>query len=192
MKIRTILFILVIYIFTNCSIDKGKLQNVMMPKILEKELIDSIPLDIKDYTTKYFPGQADSLFSLYSCTNNENRGILYKGKPITGSLYIEIIPIDEYFCITRRIPAGKVNLQGYGEYEEFDDWTAVINKDGKVVVPFSTDYDSNNVKIIYRDSAKYINVSSGLSFNNYNAETGEKYTSSTDTATGNLEQEHLD
>jgi hypothetical protein len=163
----------------------------MMPKILEKELIDSIPLDIKNYTTKYFSGQADSLFSLYSCTNNENRGILYKGKPITGSLYIEIIPIDEYFCITRRIPAGKVNLQGYGEFEESDDWTAVINKDGKVVVPFSTDYDSNNVKIIYRDSAKYINVSSGLSFNNYNAETGEKYTSSTDTATGNLEQEHL-
>lgn len=192
MKIRTILFILVIYIFTNCSIDKAKLQNVMMPIILEKELIDSIPLDIKNYTTKYFSGQADSLFSLYSCTNNENQGILYKGKPITGSLYIEIIPIDEYFCITRRIPAGKVNLQGYGEFEEFDDWTAVINKDGKVVVPFSTDYDSNNVKIIYRDSAKYINVSFGLSFNNYNAETGEKYTSSTDTATGNLEQEHLD
>lgn len=48
MKIRTILFILVIYIFTNCSIDKGKLQNVMMPIILEKELIDSIPLDIKN------------------------------------------------------------------------------------------------------------------------------------------------
>jgi len=175
MKFGALLMVFIACLLISCNVDEDKLHYIMMPKILEKEITDSIPSDFSNRIEQYFPPPTDSLYSLYSCNNGASWGVLNNGKPITGSLYIEIIAIDDYFCITKRLSAGIANLKNYGKYEEFDDWTTVINKQGNVIIPFSIDYDSNNIGIADIDGEMFIKVSSALNTVYYNGKTGVKY-----------------
>jgi len=170
MRVYFSLFILCsIIFFTSCNLNTTQLQDFARPQILEKELM--VEVDATGYELE--PLYPNGKYAKYTY-DGYTWGLIYDGKTIVQSIYSDIKLVGDYACITKKETVTKKSRNG-DEYETDENWMVVINKDKKVIVPFTKDLSTDDISLVKINGKLYVVVSSGWDAICYDTTTGQKY-----------------